>query len=299
MLSVLALVAAVLVARAVLAMRSRWPRRRLALAAMVPLALCALAAVTAPEPYQIRKLLGTLIMPTGLVWIALAAFGWTLAESGHRRPAAIVVGLWIAFGIAGNVWVGQRLLNRLEAPFVAINPFAQDALDAVVVLGGGVSYHEPSDTVSLGASGARAVLAARLYHAGITELLVASGPVRTRGSMILDYPERTAELWQQLAVPPEAIIRLRGPRTTSEEIAALAPMTGRAGWRRLGLITSAFHMRRALALCDRHGLEVVPLPAHFAGGTLMFEPRYLIPQGEGFESVETAAWELAGAALGQ
>ena len=299
MISVFAVVAAALAVRGLWALRAVWPRRRLLCLATVPILLLGLAMAMAPELYLLRKLFGALIMPAGLLWTTWFVIIWIQAERGRRTAAAIAFGLWLLFTISGNVWLGDALLNLLEAPFHDIDPMMTEPLDAVLVLGGGVSYHRPSDTVTVGCSGARAVLAARLYHAGKVPILVASGPVRQLDDWTLDYPQRTAELWQQLSVSEDAIELVRGPRTTSEEITTLAPYAARHGWQRIGLITSAYHLRRALRLCQRHGLEAVPLPAHFAGGQLRLEPRYLVPQAEGFEAVETACWELVGAALGQ
>ena len=66
------------------------------------------------------------------------------------------------------------------------------------------------------------------------------------------------------------------------------------GWEHVGLVTSARHMRRALALCDSYGLEMDPLPADFRSSTRPPSFLVLIPQAAGFQAVAIVCWEYLG-----
>jgi len=67
---------------------------------------------------------------------------------------------------------------------------------------------------------------------------------------------------EALGVPPQAIEQCGGANT-SEELTHLAQLI-KPG-ERAGLVTSAWHLPRALRLAGRHGLQLEPVPADFQG----------------------------------
>jgi uncharacterized SAM-binding protein YcdF (DUF218 family) len=67
------------------------------------------------------------------------------------------------------------------------------------------------------------------------------------------------------------------------------------GWQRVGVCSSAWHLRRVEALCRKEGLTVVPVPADFLSSPLPWSPLYAIPQARGFQNVQKALWEFLGA----
>ncbi len=260
--------------------------------------LLALTGMLVAGAYEVRKLIGLCLMPTGLVWLALLAVAWWLGEQGRMRVAVVVWLLFAAFGLAGNSFLGSALVCWLERDFAAINPLQLPPFDAVMVLGGGVTEARHGQ-ITLAESGDRVMLAARLYHAGKVSTLITSGPPLPYHQPTTSTPTLTTRLWQDLGVPAESIVQLVGPRTTSEEIVRLAELLQSRQWQRVGLITSGYHLRRAMRLCRRHGLVLQPLPANLLGRTASLQPRQLIPRGSGFSTVQLASWELLGAAAGR
>lgn len=297
MLSLALIVAAVLVGAPGLRSRigpAAAPAARLAGAA----ALLALAVAASPGAYELRKFVGLCLMPAGLAWLGLAALGSGLAQHGHRGPAAATGAIWVLTTLAGNAWLGGALAGWLQAPYRGIDPLAQGTFDAVVVLGGGVEVR-PDGRPELTVAGDRVVLGVRLWRAGRAERLVATGPlVPVEGGGSTSYAAATAAMWEQLGVPAAAIVVVEGPRTTTDEVRALRELAVRSRWRRVGLVTSAWHLRRAMRLCARAGLEVTPLPAD-ALRPPPRELRWLVPQEVGFWRVQAACWELLGSLAGR
>jgi uncharacterized SAM-binding protein YcdF (DUF218 family) len=174
------------------------------------------------------------------------------------------------------------------------------------------------------------LLAARLYHRGKTKRLVAAGALTTPTGFHQKGAGRAmAEIWQDLGVPASAISAIGG-RNTFEEIRSLKAILeeedGRrnasgllwcaspsgpclqngpdsTGSARVGLLTSAWHMSRALRLARREGLELIPVPADFA--TDRQRPSWntmllgSLPSGYGFHSTHRALKERLAGLLGR
>ncbi|NOZ79465.1 MAG: YdcF family protein [Acidobacteria bacterium] len=244
--------------------------------------------------YELRKTVALCVMPLGLVWIALGTWALLLLWRGKRRDGFAATVLWIALGLVGNLPLGCTLLGFLERPFVAIRPLEAGPFDAIAVLGGGVG-RRPGGRAEVGSAGDRLALAAEMALAGRARLLVLTGPVRTLpdGTRV-DDTALEADLLERLGIPNDRLMKVPGPRTTSEEIAVLSSLATTKGWARIGLITSAWHMRRAMTLCKRDGLNAKPLPADFRGRLTHVGIRNLIPQADGISAVQHAAWEILG-----
>lgn len=268
-------------------------RRRL-LAAVGVGGLVAAAVLTLLRP-DAQKVVGTALMPVSLIWgLGLCTLAWLWA-SERRGPAVAVGALWLLATLAGNASIGGMLVQKLERDYLS-DPFAT-TYDAVHVLGGGTSSRGEYDFVGL--SGDRVVLGARLWNTGRTPTLI------TTGSTPADHPrphnsaEVTARLWQELGVDAEAIIVESGPTNTREEMDALAALIEAHGWTRVGVVTSARHLPRAMRNAERRGLEVTPLAADLRGGGGGSGIAAFIPSGMGFLLVHTAAWEWLGRVSGR
>jgi uncharacterized SAM-binding protein YcdF (DUF218 family) len=298
MVAVGLIVVAVAIAAALLGSRARVARGLLVAGWLTIALLLAVAVALSPGAFELRKFVGLCLMPAGVVWLGLLAFARVLAGSGLRRFAAAALALWVAYTLAGNAWLGGAMAGWLQRGYRSIDPFRQGPFDAVLVLGGGVDVGDQGEPM-LTAAGDRVVLAARLFRAGRTKLLVATGPVvALAGGRRASVAAATAAIWAQLGVPAEGIVVLEGPRSTTAEVLALEQAVAQRRWRRVGLLTSAWHLRRAMRLCARDGVEATPLPADF------FDPprpqlRWLVPQQLGFYEVQAVCWEMLGALAGR
>lgn len=300
MVTFVAFIAALALAEAAWRSRAIKPRRRLLLALAV--AALAVALVAMPRGAMLGKLIGALAMPAGLLWLFL---GGSFALQVHRRSrlgAGLALVGFVGFTIAGNGYLGAAWLARLEAPYAATDPLAlaseDGAFDAVFVLGGGTRGAADARP-QLSGAGDRVLLGGRLYHAGATPILVASGHTVPGAARQESAAAHTATLWQQIGVPPEAIVTLETPYNTRTEIAAYAELAEERGWERVGLVTSAWHLPRTMALAESAGLDVVPLPADFRGVPVWDGLNSLVPHAVGFLWMHRAAWETLGAATGR
>lgn len=298
MASVALIVLAVMLAMALARRRRAWARQSVVAGWLAVAVLLVLAAALSPGSYELRKFVGLCLMPAGLVWLGLLALARVLAQRAVRPLAFAALSLWLLYTVTGNVWFGSVVLARLQRGYGTLDPFGQGKFDAVLVLGGGVEV-SGEGVPALTAAGDRVVLAARLYRAGRTPVLVASGPyLPLGGGRAISTAAATALIWRQLGVPEESIVLLDGPRTTTDEVLALKTAVAERGWRRVGLLTSAWHLPRAMRLCRRFGVEAVPLAAD-AVAMPRAQLRWVVPQELGFSRVQMGCWEALGSFAGR
>lgn len=258
---------------------------------LLPIYVCiGLLLWSFPSMLIAKKVIGFLIMPAGLIWLGLMVLVcWPGLKRWGRSTAILVL---VTYTFSGNAWVGSWLLGKLETPYAALEVGA-GSFDAVCVLGGGSSA-TPAGDAQLGPAGDRLIVPARMFLKGGTKHLVASGLSVTdiRGSRSL--ADDTAEVWHDLGIPGEAITRLSTPRTTSEEIREYKKLIAERGWQRVGVCSSAWHLRRVMKLCEKEGVTMVPVPADFLSAKLPWTPMYAVPQARGFQNVQKAIWEYLG-----
>lgn len=295
-LSLLALALPALAA-AWLALTSR-PRAALGTALGALLAL-GLGVALGGDDLALQKVVSALVMPVGLLWLAmLGTTLWAWAQ-GPRALARATASLWLLLTVISNPWVSNLALGWLEAQ-VPVHALPADApLDVIVVPGGGAGYAADGVTAQVGDFGDRVVLAARLYRTGKARRLVTTGSSISGISAVQDLTQATRAIWLDLGIPDDAITGLPEPKNTSQEIAAVKALASREQWRRVGMLGSAYHLPRILALCARAGLDVVPIAADRRAGPMIFHPLYAVPSAGALRTLSIVAWEAIGRAVGR
>lgn len=261
-----------------------------------PAFLSAMALLVRADPIM-QKVAGRLVMPVGLIWVAIIC---TAAAACLRRRARAAIGwsaLFLAYTAAGCPLVASRLIEHLESSIPPYDLKDGPTFDAVFVLGGG-SDMGPTRP-ELREQGDRLFLAAVLYKAGKTPTLVASGSTMSDWGPHRDLSAETAIMWMQMGVPREAIIELPDPVNTSEEMAAYRQLVADKGWTRLGLVSSAYHLARAMRLAERHGLAMTPIAADHRSEPLPPSALAIVPHGAAFDATGLALWELLGRRVGR
>ena len=252
---------------------------------------------TYPGRFYIEKTLTRLALPTGLLWLGLLGLSAWAALRRRWKNLAAAATVTAAFTAAANPVVAHLLADTLQRHYDC-DPLRQGNFDAVCVLGGGVSL-DRHDEPAVNAFGQRAILAARLYHAGRTPVLLAAGTAPP-SSTCPGPGEATRDLWTGLAVPAGAVRLIEGT-TTSEELASLseaaaAAEAGGRPWGRIGLLSSAWHLPRAVRLADAAGLlgkpgcEIVPLPADYTGTLSTTAPQW-VPDSEALATTDRCVRE--------
>ncbi len=281
-----------------LAFVSRPPRRRTG-AILLAAGIVALL-IAGPRDLALDKLLARFVLPAGLFWaLLIAAAVTTYAQRRTIAASGFTMLAVLYWAVGAPVW-GDLLLARLEAPYVQASPLSGEPLDAVAVLGGGTQVRGGRPGLDL--AGDRVLLGAQLFLQGRTRRLIATGSSIAGLGPPRDLAGETTAIWRSLGIPEGAIRQVPEPKNTRQEIEALSKLVRTSTViQTLGLVTSAWHLPRALASCERLGLEVVPLPADVRTQREAGPPNVLafIPDGSGFYAVHRAGWEILGRAVGR
>ncbi len=200
--------------------------------------------------YALTKFLTWLASPL-VIALALGLFAWWQAYRG-RRGRAIA---WLIASVAWSlVWTSPLFYGwfgcTLERKYPPLRVEVMPAADAIVVLGGGMESSFPRlPYADMNGAADRIWHAARLYHAGKAPLVILSGSWDDVSSqpLLLD-----------LGVPPSSIRVETASRNTAENARFTAALLQETRARRVLLVTSAWHMRRAQLLFARTGVEVIP-----------------------------------------
>lgn len=252
-----------------------------------------------------EKTLTALTFPLEAAWLLLT--GWMCSSLSSavrnrtsRQQLLIPVLLWSLFTGCGTPLLGDAChlyLESLERPF----DLERDSpLDLLVVLGGSTS--QGPHRAEVGESGDRVLLAAQMYFQGKARRLLTTGSDLLPGFGPGNSPaQQTTEIWTALGIPATDIETLAGINTYAEMQALKVRMAEAStpaaensiASARIGLLTSAWHLPRAMRLARAAGMQtLIPVAADHKQRTA---PRPLwdyIPSAGSFLRLERCQREL-------
>lgn len=163
--------------------------------------------------------------------------------------------------LCSTAWFADLLMGQLEDGFRPKALSVIERADAIVVLGGATRGDTHFSSLGdLNQQADRIVHALQLYRAGKAPLILLSG-----GADRDSRPE--AELMQEhlelMGVSPRVLLRERESRDTRENALYSAILLRGKDVRSILLVTSGFHMRRAVPLFEAQGFRVIPAPTDF------------------------------------
>jgi uncharacterized SAM-binding protein YcdF (DUF218 family) len=174
--------------------------------------------------------------------------------------------------------VANYLCYYLEKDYIN-NPTAGDKnIDVIVVLGGGTKdINALKNTFNTGVESLRLLHAVVVYNKTGAKYFVCSG----KGSGRASEAEVMAKLAEKLGVPKEKIRIEPNSKNTGENAAEVNNMFVNKNIN-IGLVTSAFHMKRSEREFKKYFNNVLPLPTHYlysspAGNVVI---RYMPQSGE-------------------
>ncbi len=254
-----------------------------------------------------QRVMTDLAMPVGMGW--LAAFVATVYQAlrGQHAAACGLAMAFIAIWVSFCPLVASLAYRVTEFPPLPQSPVTAEAprFTALIVLGGGASRNVQGQP-ELRIAGERLGLAAKMWHAGKVDAIICTGTVKPRRVATSprdpavfepdDPAEVGCEILTALGVPENRVFRSPGQNTAAEmqHLAAFFehPPAGFPVGDALGLVTSAYHLPRALRLAEPLGLQFSPLPSDSRGKVIKQRGiGIVVPNASAGESIATLAKE--------
>lgn len=206
----------------------------------------------------LSKLLSLFIHPLTLGLLVVGA-GLGVSYGRRRLGRAIIAGGVLVVAGPATPWAADGLQGTLEARHPPTRAAATPTADAIVVLGGAVGAPQPPRVYpDLGGAADRVWHAARLYKADRAPFIIASGGTLPWANQAFREAPAMARLLTSWGVPRDSIVTESNSANTYENARNTAKIVQERGLDRVLLVTSALHMRRALATFRGAGVSAIP-----------------------------------------
>ncbi len=247
----------------------------------------------------LSKLLPALVFPPASTLLLLLAAAF-LRKIRPRLAGVFFSIAVICLYVLSTGMFADFLMRNLETRYPPARVESVPEADAIVVLGGYLhsaggqrrysEFMEAADRLWMGS---------RLYHAGKAPIiLLTGGNVQILGSYGVPEARAAKDFLREWGVPDDAILVEDKSQNTHENAAFSKPILAARRARKLLLVTSAYHMPRAVAIFRREGLDVTPVATDYQTGwgepAVLFQ---LLPDAEALARSKGAIREWMGLAV--
>ena len=239
--------------------------------------------------YFLSKMMDRFLNPISLIWLVLLIACVRAVIKKEKRQALFTGALALFITLVGSTKLPAYLLSTLEKPYTVEDLSSLPDCDAVVLLGGSHGFSNYGvNSIEFSAATDRIITAAELVRLKKGEALVigggeysSSGQTGLHGQLIAEW----LESWKPFDSPIHVLDYSSNTKDEADQTKILAEKNG---WKKIILVTSAFHMRRAEALFKKTGLEVVSVGSDFEGLSSLeadFRIYSIVPGSGGFQAL--------------
>ncbi|QWU14845.1 Uncharacterized SAM-binding protein YcdF, DUF218 family [Paenibacillus sophorae] len=240
------------------------------------------------------KFIYSFVLPPGTFVVLLTLLALWLLWKKQRGPAVLLLAVTLLLYLASAPMIANPLMRSLESRYAQPEQVQGDCL---VVLGGGATTGTPDidGKGSLGGSAAsRLLTAVRLHRLTGLPVLFSGGQVFADSGNEGDIARRQL---LGLGVDERSILIENRSLNTEQNAEFTAALMKEHGLSRPVLVTSAFHMQRAVAEFRQAGMEVQPYPTDYhisAAASAAWYAGKLAPSPGAIETVGTTLKEYLG-----
>jgi uncharacterized SAM-binding protein YcdF (DUF218 family) len=211
--------------------------------------------------FTLSKTVAFLLLPSNLLLLLAFVGAALLATRWRRAGLRMVVGAVALLAIVGLLPVGTILIHHLESRFPQWDP-SRGAPDGIIVLGGAISprlssaFGQPVFT----GSGSRVFAMARLARDYPKARIVYSGGDPSLFGGRARETDFVYPVLDSLGIPRERVLLESRSRNTAENAAFTKLLADPKPGERWLLVTSAWHMPRAIGCFRQAGFPVEAYP---------------------------------------
>jgi uncharacterized SAM-binding protein YcdF (DUF218 family) len=210
--------------------------------------------------FFLKKLVTPFILPPGIFILALISSGMLIIFLKRRKIGIFNLALGLLLWVFCSAPFSNYLIGGLESEF---DIYPEVTGDCIILLGGGIidkvpdfsGFGTPTDSML-----ARIVTAVRVQKKLDIPIIVSGGRIYPNTSSEAQIAKR---FLVDLGVAEGQIMMEENARDTYENAKYAKEICQRKNYQKPILITSAFHMKRALFSFRKAGLDIIAYPAGF------------------------------------
>jgi len=208
---------------------------------------------------------------------------WFFAEPGNALLIALIIGLFLTmtrFKKLGRSIVALVVVAALSITFLPFGSWMRLALedrfpsqdlslqsvDGIIVLGGVINpqLSAARETLVIGGTVERITKSAELARANPNAKVIFTGGTGSLFDTDVREADYVVSLYESLGVRAPQLLLDREARNTWENVTNARHMVEPGPYDRWVLVTSAFHMPRAVGVFRAQGWEVIPYPVDYS-----------------------------------
>ena len=240
--------------------------------------------------FLLKKTLLAVVLPPG-IFLVLFIVAILFVRERLRPVLFVLVLLLYLFCIEPGK---DLLLLPLENTYPVPSWSDLERVEAIVVLGGGVLADTPDidcpGTISSD-SVVRLLGAYRLHVALRKPIIVTGGTAFGRKP---GWSDISKKILVRLGVKETLIVTEAMSRDTEENARFVRDICRKRNWKRIALVTSACHMRRAMILFNGFFTEIVPFPTDYKCGRARYGYGSFLPDASNLGATSAALKEYLG-----
>jgi len=238
--------------------------------------------------FMLSKVILFVLLPPASLIIVMALGVLLIRRYPRLAKAFIVFGLSVLYLLSIRP-ISDALIRPLESSFLPLKASSINSANVIVVLTGGVAdlswrsiSPQPSRT-----SLSRLVYGVTLYKQVPGTNIIISGGSGDPEKQNISEADAMKDMAIALGVPAKDMLIERDSRNTIESVNALRGFVGKS----MVLVTSASHMKRAVAMFKKMGMNVVPAPTDYMSEQKKVSLYSLIPTANHLLTSSTAFYE--------
>ncbi len=241
--------------------------------------------------FFLSKILHYLFVPYFWVFIGLVLI--VFVKSSKKRKIFSIVTL-IIFYVISNSFLLDEVMRLWEAPFVENKEVLTKHYDYVVVLGGMMKYYDTQQKqMGFNRNADRIMQGIKMLNKGIADTLIVSGGDGSILKTIGPEGKYIKEYLADIGLDSSRILFESESRNTYENVVFTKSMIKKNA--KVLLITSGYHLRRAVACFKKQGIQVDCYAADRVSGQRKFTFDHMfIPQSTAMSNWEALIHELVG-----
>ena len=214
--------------------------------------------------FILSKIIWYFLSPLNLL-IALFLISFLFKILGKKFIYKLFLGIALCFFIVAGIFpTGLFILNKLENNHPIQNNLPKK-IDGILILGGSVSTNitKDSNQVSFNESGERLTEVIKLIRIYNPSKIIYSGGSGTLNSNALPLTFVAKIFFSEMGIDMKKVIFESRSRNTYENILFSKEIIKPIKNEKWLLITSAFHMTRAINISEKLKLKFIPYPVDF------------------------------------